>query len=95
MNSEMPKVMICQGDFTPPYVDKIRAAVPTGWHIVIRRAPATAVTVAPDILVVLHGSAAQQARQEVKVRFGGGAATGALTLPLAQLGTFFARLGQK
>jgi len=91
----MPKVMICQGDFTGAYVDRIKAAVPTGWHTVIRRDPATAVTVAPDILVVLHGSAAQQAHQEVKVRFGGGAATGALTVPLAQLGTFFARIGQK
>lgn len=91
----MPKVMICQGHFSDAYMARIVAAIPAGWHAVKRRGAATAAAMAPDILAVISGSPNQQAAQEVKVRFGGGSATGALTVPLAGLSAFFASIGQK
>ena len=77
--------MVCQGHFSDAYVARILAAIPAGWHAVRRRGTATAAALAPDIIAVISGSPAQQAAQEVKVRFGGGAATGALTVPLGRL----------
>lgn len=81
----MPKVMICQGKFSDAYMARILAAIPVGWHAVKRRFPAATAAISPDILAVISGSPTQQAAQDVKVRFGGGSATGALTVPLASL----------
>lgn len=88
--------MLCRGGFTDEYVARIRAQA-IGWHCVETRSPTDEGHrgLSPDILIVVSGSATQQKTQTLKVRFVGGAAAGAFTLPLAKFGEFLETLRQK
>lgn len=88
----MPKVAVCQQGFTADYVEQIRATIPAGWHMVLRRLSGP---VAPYVLCSISGSPTQQKERCVKVRFGGGAAAGAITVPLGKLSELFASIGQR
>lgn len=92
----MPKLMLCRGAFTDEYVARIRAQA-TGWHCVETRSAADDGyrLLSPDILIVVSGSVTQQKTQSLKVRFVGGAAAGAFTVPLVDFAEFLETLRQK
>lgn len=90
----MRKLILYRAHFTNEYVKRIEAAIPPGWHLIQSWKTGAASAAAPDVLCTLSGSPAQQKTQTLKVRFGGGAAAGAFTLPLGKLGEFLESLGK-
>lgn len=88
----MRTYILSRAAFSDAYVERILAATPADWHVVHTRAQTDAASIRPNILFVLGGSAQNQKTQTVRIRFGGGSATGPITVPIQKLEEFLKTL---
>lgn len=87
-----PTYYLCRAAFSDDYVARIVAATPPSWKVIQTWRDVTAASIAPPALLVVSGSPRFQKTQRLRIRFGGGAATGAFELPLSAFSAFLESL---
>lgn len=87
-----PTYYLCRAAFSDDYVARILAATPPTWKVIQTWREVCAAATVPPILLVVSGSPRFQKTQRLRIRFGGGAATGAFELPLSAFSAFLESL---
>jgi hypothetical protein len=87
--------VLCKAGFQKTYIQHIRDETPPEWHIVETWQPVNATNLPSSALFVVSGSPTQQKERMLRIRFGGGAAAGAFTVPLQKFREFLEEFRKK